>query len=361
MSAADRWVRVLDSGKVGGEHFEFNRGVLQALRGAGADVVFHGFRSMVATHAPVLASTAAGAGRASARATSFGGLEDRPTRWGRAAAKLGGLWPTLQALSSGDRLVVAYAAPVSHVLLALASRWRRAPTVVFLHAEVEFLNSGRGARLIGEKLMTLALRWAGTRLQYLMLTDEGVRVLRECGGTRARIGFCPHPMSDRVFSAPADAAAAPRAGAFTMIKSAQDVLSVQGLLRTLPDGAGVDGCTFNGQGRIEAQAGDPAAVLDRKRFLSREELESSLRGTRWFLFPPGPAAYALTASGLACSAAAAGARVLGLDNAFMRCYTARYPQAFSISGGGLQEIGHAARAVDNLADIAGLLLAAGEG
>lgn len=358
-------VRVLDSGKVGVEHFEFNRGVLEALRGVGVDVTFHAFGSMTAEHAAV--TSRENGGQVTARPYSLFGIEDKPTRLARALAKIGGLWPTMRALQGRERLVVVYAAPISHVLLAVASRWRKAPMVVFLHAEVEFLSSDQGPRLIGEKLMTLALRLAAPRLRYLMLTDEGVRVMRERGSTRAEIGFCPHPMSDRVFAAaPANAGTLPRTGAFTMIKKAADVVAVRALLRTLPpkvemEGGCADACTgaigchFNGEGLIETEGDDPGAVIARKRFLSREALEAALHTVRWFLFPPGTSEYALTASGLACSAAAAGARVIGQGNAFMRCYAARYPQAFSIAGH--SETASPGSPVDNLSEVASNLLA----
>lgn len=353
MSAGVEGVHLLDCGKAGEEHFEFNRGLIEALAARGVPVTFHAFPSMVDRHRTVANHHVA------FRSYAMGGLEKRlSSRLARFLTKLGSVKLAFQTALTSAPLVVAYAPPISHVLLALSSRWRHAPTTVFLHAEVEFLAAPeRTTPMVGERLMMLALRLAGPRMRYLMLTTNGVDLIRDRRCTDAHIEFCPHPMSPLVFEQrPPVQRVRARAGAFAMVKKADDIDAVRRLMERLPEETKV--CRFNGDGLIAQDAVAAGTLIQQRRFLSRSQLESELYDARFFLFPPDPSQYRLTASGLACSAAAAGAHVVGEANAFMRCYSSLYPAAFSVVGHQTSSprLTTQDSAVDNLQSVAQVLL-----
>lgn len=362
-SAGARPVVVLDAGKRGQEHFEFNRGVLLALMQAGVPVELQAFASMAAVQASL---SRAGGGSLRCAPYSWWGMEERlPARWAGAFTKIISVGLSLQALwrSRRSRLVVAYAAPISHLVLAGLARFRRTPLTVYLHAEVEFLHRGRPPAMVGERLMLAALRAAPPHLTYLVLTQAAADELVRSGATRARVSFSPHPISPLLLERPVAAKVAD-SGAFSMVKSSADIENVRRLLMTLPDAIAT--CRYNGDGSIAAHGPSADELIASRRYLSREQLEQELISARFFLFPAAETAYAYTASGLACSAASAGTRVVGLPNGFMKSYAQLYPQAFQVVGPGIDPDAEApaeeaktatvARPMDNLADVARSLL-----
>lgn len=209
--------------------------------------------------------------------------------------------------------------------------------------------------------MLAALRAAPSHLTYLVLTEAAASELGKSGATRARVAFCPHPISTHVLDRSLNGDEG-RSGAFSMIKSAADVDVVRRLLLALPEA--VSGCGFNGDGVISVQGASAEELVATRRFLSRQQLETELASARFFLFPAAENAYAYTASGLACAAASAGAHVVGLSNGFMNSYAKLYPQTFHVLEVGM----NAARskptesaplgqpATDNLAEVARCIL-----
>jgi hypothetical protein len=319
---------VVDAGKRDFEHFEFNRGVLLALRNAGLPFRFVAMQSMHDAHAPVVDSHTS---------KSFASLWDAlPSRWKSPALKLFSVVLALAAVSLARRtLLVLYATPAAHLTLALASRVIRLHFVVFVHAEIEFMAKGRGRPwLFGEYLISLALRCSSDRVKYLTFTVPAAECVSRIHGAQATV--CPHPISKALLCTPhamrsGTSAAAHRPMALVFFKGASDSaclrrlcdyvgrtlsINVNGCVCTIPDGSHV-------WPRIE-----PLRTL--RRFLERDELESALTDTAIYLLAAAEDEYCFTASGLACSAASAGAAVLGCANPFMTEYHARYPAHFTL-------------------------------
>ncbi len=319
---------VLDAGKQGLEHFEFNRGVLLALRRAGLPFRFVGMRSMHDAHATAIDSAAA--------KTFAAYWWCACDRWKSAAFKVFSIVLAIGAVAlARQTLLVLYATPIAHLTLALASRVTRCRLVVFLHAEIEFMADGPGRpRLLGEQLMRLSLRWSSPRVEYLTFTSPAAECVARCHGPYVTV--CPHPMSPVLLGIPAAScasaeAAGKRPTALVFFKGTADSVGVRWLCnrvgREMPLNINGCYCTIPSASEVWPHI---ELVRSMRRFLERDELERALADAALYLMPATEDEYRFTASGLACSAASAGAAVVGCANPFMTEYQARYPTHFRL-------------------------------
>ncbi len=322
---------VLDAGKQGLEHYEFNRGILLALRDRGLPFRFVGMRSMHDVHVPAIDH------RTARTFTAWWSAGSK--RWSGVAFKLfSAVLAIVGVALARQTLVVLYATPIAHLTLALASQVTRRHLVVFLHAEIEFMANGRGQpRLIGERLIRLALRLSSSRVDYLTLTSLAAECVARSHGLH--VTTCPHPMSPALLDIPPSPGAGAEAArhrptALLFFKGAAESdcarwlcnrvgrempLNINGCYCTLPSGTDV--------------WPDLEPLRSLRRFLKRDELERVLADAALYLMLAAEDEYRFTASGLACSAASAGAVVLGCANPFMTDYQARYPLHFRLFHG----------------------------
>lgn len=349
---------VLDAGKQGLEHFEFNRGVLLALRDMGLPFRFVGMQSLHDVHAKVIDRRTA---KTFAAWWSAGSK-----RWRDIAFKLfSAVLAVVGVALARQALVVLYATPIAHLTLALASRVTRRHLVVFLHAEIEFMANGRGQpRLIGERMMCLALRLSSSRVDYLTLTSRAAECVAQRHGSQ--VTACPHPMSPALLDAAASSSACAEAAghrptALLFFKGAADSVCARRLCnrvgREMPLNVNGGYCTLPSGADVWP---DLEPVRSLRRFLMRDELERALAGAALYLMLAAEDEYRFTASGLACSAASAGTVVLGCANPFMTEYQARYPMHFRLLDAAEGECEPLPRRpgvpLDNLREVAQVLL-----
>lgn len=349
---------VLDAGKQGHEHFEFNRGVLLALQQIKCPFRFVGMRSMHDVHAATIDSSTA--------KTFDAWWSIGPRRCSATAFKLfSAVLAVVGVALTRQTLVVLYATPLAHLTLALASRVTSRRLIVFLHAEIEFMASAHDQpHHIGEKLMRLALRLPSSRVRYLTLTTQAAECVRRNYGLQ--VTFCPHPISPALLDIPLAATADAKGGreqpvALVFFKSTEDSLCARRLCNRVGRemAVNINGsyCTLPSGAEIWPDI-EPLRPL--RRFLGRDELERALAGASVYLMPATEDEYQFTASGLACSAASAGAAVVGCANPFMIEYQARYPTHFRVlritEGEDERLIARPGCSLDNLHEVALVLL-----
>jgi hypothetical protein len=318
MSETPQTVDVAELGKQGDEHYEFNRGVLIALQRTGRRVRVHGSADLFRVQAQGLSGVEPGI----LLSTTAG---SRSTQFKLQAAAL-----ALRLALRGGRtpLLVLYACPLAHLVLALAAWLRRRPLVVFLHGEIEFLaDVSRTQKRIGERLMSSALGCAPKRMHYLCLTRNAATALPV---RRAGVGTCVHPISRTALQGEAVMPVLSGGGGLLLFRRPL----AAGVVERLEGASAGTGLRWNINHQACALRVADGAQLWRhldhepRPHLSRETLERALAEADGLLLTADEHEYQFTASGLACAAAALGTPVMGVANPFMVEYAARYPVHF---------------------------------
>ena len=352
---------VVDCGKRGQEHFEFNRGIFRSLARRVINFRFFGMKDMYEQHAVHISDGRHGV-FSWPRLFAHGGRATMPL-------KLLSLLVVLRAmLAGGNDLLVLYSTPISHLCLSLLSHLSRRKMVVFLHAEIEFLaQTGLERWRVGPWLMLSALRLASHRVTYLTLTEAAAVAVRSCRRT-GQTSFCPHPVSPKTLNA----TCRPKTlDPLQRLRSALMFFRPNAELDWLRDIGPVTrdhhiGIVLNGSVCVAPSAQDVFGTINELRscrsYLTREQFEDQFWSCGFYIVGAGPSDYKLTASGPACVAASTGAVVFGCENRFMCEYAALYPSHFRLGQPTTTDLLHLAASasapLDNLEEVASALDAA---